>query len=136
MRKAILSAVLVLTAAPLAAQTVFGLRAGVGFARQDFSGIVFAPCLPTASCHGVPSDWILSPLISADVSHTTTVEELNIRVSVTYAVKGGAGSGRDARGMPSSGRLSLHFLQFSPLLAANMRSHPQGRYAASLLFGP
>lgn len=136
MRKIILSAVLIFTAAPLAAQTVLGFRAGVGFARMDFSRIAFAPCLPGEPCHGVPGDWILSPLISADVSHATAVEELNIRFSATYAVKGGAGSGEWADGTPSSGKLRLHFLQFSPLLNVTVRSQALGRYAVSLLLGP
>lgn len=134
--KAILSVVLSLAAAPLAAQTVLGFRAGVGVARMDYSHTAFAPCPPNESCHGVPDDWIVSPLISADVSHPTAIEELSFRLSVTYAVKGGAGSGRWANGKPSSGTQRLHFLQFSPLLNANVRADPQDRFAVSLLLGP
>ncbi len=117
---------LILTAGPLAAQTDLGFRAGVGLARMDFSRIAFALCPPETDCHGVPDDWILSPLISADVRHATAVEELSFRLSLTYAVKGGAGSGgRYANGMPSSGTQRLHFLQFSPLLNVNVRPDTQ-----------
>ncbi|WP_419937892.1 hypothetical protein [Candidatus Palauibacter sp.] len=131
----ILSAVLGLTAAPLAAQTDLGFRAGVGLARMDFSGVAYAPCPPETDCHSAPDDWSLSPLISADVRHATGV--LSFRVSFTYAVKGGAGSGgRYANGTPSSGTQRLHFLQFSPLLEANMPWDARGRFAVSLLFGP
>lgn len=142
MRKAaILSAVLVLTAvplavAPLAAQTVLGVRVGAGFARMEYGNIVFAPCFPAEPCPGVPTDWTLSPLISADVTHATGIDVLNIRLSLTYAVKGGAGSGSDAHDIPLTGTARLHFLQFSPLLEVNLPSHEAGRYAVSLLVGP
>lgn len=136
MRKAILPAVLILTAVPLAGQDFLGFRAGVGAARMDFRNIHFAPCLPDEHCHGVPDDWIVSPLISADIGYDTAIEELSFRLSVTYAVKGGAASGSWANGTPSSGTQRLHLLQFSPLLNANMRAHPQDRWAVSLLAGP
>jgi len=142
MRKAaILSAVLVLTAvplalAPLAAQTVLGVRVGAGFARMDYNGIRSVPCFPAEPCPGVAKDWGLSPLLSVDVSRATAIDALNIRFSLTYAAKGGAGSGSDARDLPSSGTLRLHFLQFSPLLEASLPPHEAGRYAVSLLVGP
>ena len=129
-------AVLLLTAAPLAAQSVLGFRAGVGVARMDYSGIYFAPCFPDEPCHGIPADWAVSPLVSADVPYTTGVEELSFRLSLTWAVKGGAGSGWYADGTPSSGKRRLHFLQFSPLLNVNLRPDRQGRYGVSLLVGP
>ena len=129
-------AVLLLTAAPLAAQSVLGFRAGVGVARMDYSGIYFAPCLPEEPCHGIPHDWAVSPLVSADVSLATAVEELSFRFGLTWAVKGGAGSGSQADRTPSSGKLRLHFLQFSPLLNVNLRPDRQGRYGVSLLIGP
>ncbi len=132
MRKVILSAALILTAVPLAGQEFLGFRAGVGAARMDFSYIAFAPCLPDEP-HGVPDDWIVSPLISADIGYGTAIEELSFRLSVTYAVKGGAASGYWANGTPSSGTQRLHLLQFSPLLNANMRAAPQDRWVVSLL---
>ncbi|MCE2397817.1 MAG: hypothetical protein J4F34_02050 [Gemmatimonadetes bacterium] len=127
----------ILTAAPLGAQSVIGFRAGVAWARTDYSHVHFAPCPPETACHGVPSDRILTPLISADVRHPTAVEELSFRLSLSYGVKGGTGSGYWAdHATPSSGTLRLHFLQFSPLLNVNLRGQAQDRYAVSLLVGP
>ena len=131
-----LSAVLILTAAPLGAQSVKGFRAGVAWARTDYSYVHFAPCLPETACHGVPSGRILAPLISADIRRPTAVEALSFRLSVSYGVKGGTGSGYWADATPSSGTLRLHFLQFSPLLNVNLRGRAQDRYAVSLLVGP
>lgn len=133
-----LLAVLILTAAPLGAQSVIGFRAGVAWARTDYSSVYhFAPCTSDTACHGVPSDRILGPLISADFRHPTAVEELSFRISVSYGVKGGTGSGYWAgHATPSSGALRLHFLQFSPLLNIDLRGQAQHRQAVSLLVGP
>ena len=131
-----LSAVFILPAAPLVAQSVIGFRAGVAWARTDYSHVHFAPCFPDEDCHGYPSDRILTPVISADVRHPTVVEGLSFRLSVSYGVKGGTGSGYWAGHVPSSGTLRLHFLQFSPLMNIGLGGLAQDRHAVSLLVGP
>lgn len=131
------SVVLILTAAPLAAQSGIGFRAGVAWARTDYSHLDFSPCPDETACHGHPSDRILTPVISADVLRPTAVEQLSFRLGVSYAVRGGTGSGYWAdHETPSSGTLRLHFLQLSPLLTVHLREQALHRYAVSLLVGP
>ena len=137
MRRILFALILLSVALPAAAQTMLGVRAGVGIARMDLEdGVYVTPCLPDHICLGFPDDPAHSFTFGADLAVPLAADPLEIRVGGTYAVKGGVQSGRDANGEPLSSRLSASYVQLSSLLAARLRDRPLGRLSVRVLAGP
>lgn len=138
MRGIALVLILLPTTLPAAAQTILGVRAGVGSARMvpGPGHVVFEPCRLGLECPGLANGSKRSFTFGADLSLPLWTGGFELRVGGAYSKKGGIGSGRDANGQTLKGELSIGYLQLSSLLRAVARARPPSRLSVGVLIGP